>query len=77
MKIEQASESKAPKALLAYIRKNYGSIPAFAEATGIERLKVQKVIKGNFSRVDVDFAFAIEKATKGQIPAIWWVGAAA
>ncbi len=75
MKIAQASDARAPKALLAYIRKNHGSIPAFAEASGIDRLKVQKVVRGNFQRVDVDFAFAVEKATGGEIPAKWWVGA--
>lgn len=75
MKIDQASEARAPKALLAFIRKNHGSIPAFATAFGLDRIKVQKVVRGNFQRVDVDFAFAVEKATKGEIPAKWWVGA--
>ena len=78
MKIEQkASAQRASRALLAHIRAKYTTVPAFAEATGIDRFKIQKAIRGEFIRMDVDFAFAVEKATKGAVPAAWWVDAPA
>ena len=75
MKIEQkASDQRASRALLAHIRAKYETIPAFSEATGIDRIKIQKAIRGEIIRMDVEFAFAIEKATAGAVPAAWWVG---
>ena len=74
MKIEQkASAQRASKALLAHIRAKFITVPAFAEATGIDRIKVQKAIRGEIKRMDVEFAFAIEKATGGVVPASWWM----
>ena len=74
MRIEKADTSRrAPQALLLHIRKNYESIPQFAEKHGLDRIKVQKAINGSIARIDGDFAFAIEKATKTSVPAAWWV----
>lgn len=73
IKPEQASEVRAASELLAYIRKHYRSIPAFAEENDLDRIKVQKAIRGDIARIDVDFAFAVQIATKGKIKAEWWV----
>ena len=78
MRIEKAdSNRRAPRVLLAYIRANHKTVEAFAEHAGLPRIKIQKVLRGEIERIDVDFAHAVEKATKGKIPMAWWVGAAA
>jgi len=72
MRIEKASGTRAAHALLAHIRGNDWSIPEFAGANGLDRIKLQKVIRGDIERIDVDFAFAVERATDGAVPASWW-----
>ena len=72
MRIVQAVGSRAAQALLAHIREQHGTIPAFATAKGVDRLKVQKVINGSIKRVDVNFALEIERATDGKVPMPWW-----
>lgn len=72
VKIDHAASERAPQALLAHIRAKYGSIPAFCDAKGLDRIKVQKAIRGEIQRMDVDFAFAVERATDGDVPAFWW-----
>jgi hypothetical protein len=73
MKIEEAKGPPASFKLLAFIRENYGTIPRFCEETGLDRIKVQKAIKGELVRVDVDFAFAIKVATSGAVEPEDWV----
>jgi hypothetical protein len=74
MRIETADPTRrAPTVLLAYIRKHFGNVEAFANHAGLDRIKVQKAIRGEIERIDVDFAFAVTKATKGKVPAAWWV----
>ena len=70
--IEEASPQRAARALLAYIRKHFGTIPAFCEAAGLDRHKVQNAINGKAKRIDVAFAMAIEEATSGAVKAAWW-----
>lgn len=48
------------------------SVPAFCEANGLDRLKVQRALTGSTKRFDVDFAEDIERATKGAIPHGAW-----
>lgn len=69
--IEQASEIPGAKALLEHIRENYSSVPAFADAHGLQRMKVQRAIT-SLQRIDVEFAVAIEAATKGEVKTEWW-----
>lgn len=73
-KIEQASPVPAAQELLAYIRKHHdkGKLPAFCEKHGLDRLKVQRAINGDLTRIDVDFAFAVEDATGGEVKAEGW-----
>lgn len=74
MKIEQAADQPAPAALLAHIRASeHASIPAFCEAKGLDRLKVQKAINGKIKWMDLKFAFEIEKATDGAVAASSWI----
>lgn len=76
--IESASGA-APAAtkLLAHIREHYGTIPKFAEAHGLDRIKVQKAIHGKLTRIDVDFAVACFRATNGEVPVEDWILATA
>lgn len=59
--------------LLAYIRRRYGSIPAFSEANELDRIKVQRAINGEIQRIDVEFAVAVEDATEGEVKPADWV----
>ncbi len=78
MRIEKAdTKRRAPRVLLAYIRDHHRTVEAFAEHAGLPRIKVQKALRGEIERIDVDFAAAVEKATKGKVPMAWWVGVAA
>jgi hypothetical protein len=61
---------QAAAELLAHIREQYGTIPAFSEAKGLDRFKVAKAVNGELQRVDVDFALDVEEATG--IPAEHW-----
>jgi hypothetical protein len=72
-RIEQATEIPAAQQLLAYIRSHFesGGIPEFAEKNGLDRLKVQRAIT-TLKRIDVDFAFAIQAATGGEVKAEDW-----
>jgi hypothetical protein len=72
MRIETAYPQRAARALLAHIRERYGTIPAFCAAKGMDRLKVQRAVKGKPRRMDVVFAGEIEVATDGAVPAPWW-----
>jgi hypothetical protein len=57
--------------LLAYIRKHHprgeGGVPGFCEKHGLNRIQVQRAINGDRQRFSVDFAHAIEKATRGAV----------
>lgn len=67
-----APKGAAPKALLGHIRANYGTVPAFCEKYALDRIKVQRILHEDFRRIDVDFAFAIERATQGAVLAQSW-----
>lgn len=78
MRIEKADTSRrAPKVLLAYIREHHGTVQAFADHAKLDRIKIQKALRGQIERIDVDFALAVQKATKGKVPMAWWAGSGA
>jgi len=58
--------------LLAHIRGLNVSIPDFCEKHGLFRQKVEKAIKGDLKRIDVDFALAIQRATDGAVTVPDW-----
>jgi hypothetical protein len=72
-RIEQATDIPAAQQLLAYIRAHFesGGVPEFAEKNGLDRLKVQRAIT-TLKRIDVEFAFAIQEATGGEVKAEDW-----
>jgi hypothetical protein len=71
-RITAPAPREGSRKLLAHVREHYSSIPAFAEAHGLERQKVERAIDGRLQRVDVDFAAAIQAATKGTIEIADW-----
>jgi hypothetical protein len=69
----ETTKPPACEVLLAYIRRRYGSIPAFCEANDLDRIKVQRAINGDIQRIDVEFAVAVEDATDGEVKPADWV----
>ena len=68
---EQAAPG-APRRLLQYIRQQGVNIPDFCRSHQIDRQKLEKVIKGRYKRLDVDFALAVERATERAITVPDW-----
>jgi hypothetical protein len=71
-RIKEAGAVAGAVKLLAHIRDLGISIPDFCEKHGLFRQKVEKAIKGDLKRVDVDFALAIERATGGAVTVPDW-----
>ena len=73
MKIEVAeSPIPAAKQLLEHIRGLDETIPDWCEKKGLDRLKVQKAINGDITRIDVNFAVDVENASGGAVKAEDW-----
>ena len=53
--------------LRSYLKKIDQTVPEFCEAHGLDRIQVQRVLKGERTRISVDFADAIERATNGDV----------
>lgn len=60
----------AAKELLEFIGDE--PVPSFCERKGLDRFKLARLVKGEILRVDVDFAFELERATDGHLPAERW-----
>ncbi|HEY3237724.1 MAG TPA: hypothetical protein VGJ84_23590 [Polyangiaceae bacterium] len=72
-RIEQAAyDIPAAGELLLFIRENYRTVPAFCEAVGLDRPKVERAIKGGYRRMHLDLALDIEHATGGRVKAGRW-----
>ncbi len=72
MRIEEAKGSLAAEKLLEHIREHFGTIPKFCDEQGLDRLKVQKAIKGELVRIDVQFAVSVRDATGGVVDIEDW-----
>lgn len=60
--------------LRAYLDANEISVPDFCEQHGLDRIQVQRVLNGDrWQRITVDFAFAIDRATRGKIAWTRWL----
>ena len=59
-------------ALRKFLTETGQSVPAFCERHGIERLTVQRYLRGERRRLDVDICLAIERATGGVVPVALW-----
>jgi hypothetical protein len=58
--------------LRRHITRLYKSVSAFCEKHDLDRIQVQRHLKGQRTRVCVDFACAIEEATEGTVPVESW-----
>lgn len=74
--IETAAPLLGAIKLLAYVRKHYDSIPAFCEAKGLDRYKVEKAIKGKLARIDIRFGEDVSAATNGDVKSADWIKSA-
>lgn len=72
MRLAKLGATKGARATLAYIRRLGLSIPAFAEAHGLSRVRLQNALRGDTAEVSVTFARAIERATAGRVKVAWW-----
>lgn len=71
--ITESGPTLGAQRALAWVRASeYRTIPRFCEAKSLDRLKFQKAVRGDISRIDVGFAFAVQSATDGQVLAEWW-----
>lgn len=60
--------------LRAYLTEIDQSVPDFCEAHDLDRIQVQRVLNGErWQRISVDFASAIDRATKGRIAWTRWL----
>jgi plasmid maintenance system antidote protein VapI len=64
---KQRRITEGGRQLRAYLKRVGQTVPEFAEAHGLDRIQVQRVLKGDRERISVDFALAIEKATDGTV----------
>ncbi len=56
-----------------HIREKYRTVPAFCEATGLERTYVSRLIDGDRGdRMPVQMAAKIETVTGGDVPILAW-----
>lgn len=60
------------RALARYLRSQSLSISRFSEQNGLDRIQVQRAIKGESCRYSVDFALRIERATRGAVRIPLW-----
>jgi hypothetical protein len=64
--------------LRAFLNANSLSVPVFCERHRLDRIQVQRVLKGErWRRISVDFAFAIQKATGGHVRWDRWLSSTA
>lgn len=73
MRITEATGPRAAGKLLAHIRALGVSIPDWCEKNGLDRLKVQRAIRGEIQRIDVGFAFEVRRATGGEVELDEWL----
>ncbi len=71
--VDEEEATAVGRKLLAFIRDNYETIPAFCEAHSLVRQKVVKAIRGEIKRLDGEFMFDIERATGGHVKAPEWL----
>lgn len=56
--------------LRAWLTEKGMSVPDFCEKHGLDRIQVQRALNGErWKRITVDFAFAISRATDGEV--VW------
>lgn len=66
-------------ALRGYLDKRGQSVPAFCAEHAIDRITCQRAMNGDRKpgRISVDFATAIDRATRGKVPSRLWAVTAA
>jgi len=66
--------TEGARKLRAWLRENEVSVPDFCDQHGLDRIQVQRVLNGErWRRITVDFACAIEVATRGRVSWRAWL----
>lgn len=75
----QAKRERIPAApppgasdLRGFLRRTKLTVNAFARAFGLDRIQLGRVMNGRITRVSVDLADDIERATGGEVPCRRW-----
>ena len=64
--------SDGARALRVFLNTKNISVPDFCETHGLDRIQVQKALKGEIKRISVDLALNIERATESVVKAHGW-----
>ena len=64
--------SDGARALRAFLNTKDLSVPDFCQAHRMDRIQVQKALNGDTTRISVDLATSIERATEGVVVAAAW-----
>lgn len=64
--------SDGARLLRIYLIKVDQSVPVFCEIHRLDRVQVQRYLKGERARISVDFAAAVQDATNGEVPWYSW-----
>lgn len=70
--MDQHPVTRGARLLREFLAESKQSIPKFAEANGLCRIRVQRALNGERHRIAVDFALAVERATGGAVPIGAW-----
>lgn len=70
--VRARSTTAGARELRAYLSANGVSITRFCEANGLDRIQVQRVLNGERTRISVDFARNVERATSGAVAWHLW-----
>jgi len=70
--MDDSHATNGASVLRDYLRSAGLSITKFCELTGLNRVKVQRLLKGQPRLLSVDFATRIWVATGGQVPVSCW-----
>ncbi len=66
------AKSLGARLLLEHMRQNGLSITRFAARAGLDRVRLQRLLKGKPVRVSVEWALAIQEASDGDVPWNSW-----
>src|SRR6478672_3110459 len=64
--------TEGARLLRPWLRARGLNIPSFCEAKGLDRIQLQRAMRGAQKRFSVDFALAIFRATDGAVPLEAW-----
>lgn len=68
----ERKKTDGARALRRHIDRLGVSVPDWCEEHGLDRIMVQRALNGERDRFSVDFAYAVEQATRGEVKMPMW-----